>query len=229
MNMNLRKTLFAFLSTLILTFTLSSSVFAFTYETYNLSELVEPGSELAQKMEVSSWAKAEIDSARENGLLTENTSVYFTKDITRAQFAELIVNMVEKTLDVKLAEADKKTFTDTSDSSILKAYEAGIVNGTSATTFEPNALITREQMASMLYRAISYIETEKGKVYLTQNSDISAYKDANKVSSWAKESVGVLANNEIMKGTSAITLSPKGNATIEQSIILVNRIYSQVK
>ena len=48
------------------------------------------------------------------------------------------------------------------------------------------------------------------------------------VSSWALSAVGVLANNEIMKGTSETTLSPQNNASIEQCIVLVYRLFEKL-
>ena len=80
----------------------------------------------------------------------------------------------------------------------------------------------------MLHRAIIYVEKEKGKEYTTKNNSLEGYTDKNSVSSWAKEGVGVLANNNIMAGTSKTTLSPKNSATIEQSVLLVYRLYNIV-
>jgi hypothetical protein len=202
---------------LILVMVSTTNAFAFEYETMDLDELIEPA---------SPWAQPEIDKAKEIGLLTTNTSMFFTTNITRGQFAELVVNMVEKTLDKEIESAPKNTFTDTDDTSILKAYNANIVNGISETEFAPKSLITREQIATMLYRAIEYIETENGSEFTTKNETIEAYQDRQEVSSWAKSGVGILANNGIMKGTSDTTLSPKGNATVEQCVILVYRLYN---
>ena len=60
-------------------------------------------------------------------------------------------------------------------------------------------------------------------------SDISKFTDKDKVSGWAKESVGTLAANGIMSGTSATTLSPKDSCTVEQSIMLLYRVYEAAK
>lgn len=184
----------------------------------------EQGTSLTEP--ASPWAQPEIDKAKEIGLLTTNTSMFFTTNITRGQFAELVVNMVEKTLDKEIESAPENTFADTNETSILKAYNANIVNGITETEFEPKSLITREQIATMLYRAIEYIETENGSEFTTKNETIEAYQDRQEVSSWAKSGVGILANNGIMKGTSDTTLSPKGNATVEQCVILVYRLYN---
>lgn len=194
----------------------ATNILAFEFEVVEFNELVEPA---------STWAQPEIDEAKERELLTPNTSMFFTSDITRGQFAELVVNMVEKTLNQELLPASEDTFVDSEDESVLKAYNAKIVNGTSDVTFAPHDLITREQIATMLYRAIIYIEAEKNFEFTDKIDNISSYTDKDSVSSWATTGVGVLANNGIMKGTSDVTLSPKGNATVEQCVILVYRLF----
>ena len=177
----------------------------------------------------SDWAKEEIEKAKLAGLITDNTSLSFQKNINRGQFAELIVNMVEKTVNKELSPANPNTFTDTTEISILKAYNSGIVSGVSETKYAPKSEITREQIATMIYRAITYIEKEKGKTYTVKNNSIQSYTDKNSVSSWAKQGVGILANNNIMAGTSKTTISPKSSATIEQSILLIYRLFNIVK
>ncbi|MFA5522976.1 MAG: hypothetical protein WDA24_01340 [Tissierellales bacterium] len=58
--------------------------------------------------------------------------------------------------------------------------------------------------------------------------EIIDVSEINGPSNWAKQGVGVLANNNIMSGTSKTTLSPKSSATIEQSVLLVYRLYNIV-
>ncbi len=194
---------------------------------YNV--ISDSGHDLGKEdIQASDWAQPEIDKAKEAGLLTDSIGFLFTSDITRGQFAELVVNMSEKVIGKEISPAPDTTFTDSKDTSVLKAYRAKIVSGISDTAFEPETLITREQIATMLYRAITYIETEKGKEYSIKNDSIDSYSDKGRVSSWAKTGVGILANNGIMKGTSDTALSPKGNATIEQCVIFVYRLYNIV-
>lgn len=176
----------------------------------------------------SKWALPEILSAKEKGLLTPNTSTSFQTDITRGQFAELVVNMVERATGSEMKTAAENTFTDCKDTAVLKAFASGIVNGTSSTTFSPQSLITREQIATMLYRAVTYIERVTEQTYMQKNDSLNAYADKKDVSSWAKTGVGIMANNGIMKGTSETMLSPQGKASVEQCILLVYRIFKTV-
>ncbi|MGI6030466.1 MAG: S-layer homology domain-containing protein [Eubacteriales bacterium] len=185
---------------------------------------------IEQEDSASSWAVEEIKAAVAEGLVPELTGNPKYKDtITREQFAELVVKMVEVALDTELATAPTGTFTDSNNSQVLKAYHAGIVSGMGDQKFEPTVTTNREQIASMIYRAITYMEEVKGTTYAERNEDLSAYTDANQVSAWALQSMGILTNNNIMAGTSDTTLSPKANCTVEQSIALLYRLYQKVR
>ena len=77
--------------------------------------------------------------------------------ITREEFAELAVQLYEKSTGKAILVTKANPFTDTTSQQILKAYQAGITAGTFETTFSPDTLISREQCATMLYRAIKAI------------------------------------------------------------------------
>lgn len=169
---------------------------------------------------VSGWAKDEVERAGGLGLVTARTERYQTYPVTRLQFAELAVNLAEKALGTELPAAPADRFADTADTAVLKAAEAGIVNGTGdGTAFEPDAFITREQMAAMLYRTLETMgDTAEG-------GDLSAYADHQAVSEWARTPLSALVERGIMKGTSENTLSPGENTTVEQAILLVLRAH----
>ena len=177
----------------------------------------------------SDWAKDEIQQAKQEGLVPEiSGNPFYTTPITRIQFAELVVNMVEKILDKEITAAPDTTFTDTTNQSVLKAYESGIVNGVGEDKFEPNNTTNRQEIASMLYRAMDYIAVNQGSHLVDIDVNLDAYTDGSTVSDWAKISVGYLASEGIMKGTSDTELSPMESCTVEQSILLIYRIYKQL-
>lgn len=176
----------------------------------------------------SDWAKTELAAAQEVGLLVDSLGPDFTVDITREQFAELVVNLVTHIYGEGPEATPTGTFTDTENPAILQAYAIGIVNGVGNGKFDPAATTNREQIACMLYRAIRWLENEMGDAFLLISPDISAFSDKTSVSSWATEGVGALAANGIMKGTSDTTVSPQSSCTVEQSILLVYRIYAML-
>lgn len=175
----------------------------------------------------SDWAKSEIDAAIAAGLVPTLTgNPKYTDTITREQFAELVVCMVEKVQGGELDIAGT-AFSDSTNTAVLKAYAAGIVNGVDDDRFDPAAKTNREQIATMLARAISYLEVRRSKDVTPSQPDLSKFEDKGQVSTWAADGVGTLAANGMMSGTSATTISPKSPCTVEQSILLVYRIFQQ--
>lgn len=185
--------------------------------------------ELAAFVAPSSWAQAEISAADAAGLIPElNGAPGWQDNTTRLQFAQLAVRLAEKATGKTLPAAPNSTFTDCTDADVLKAYAAGIVNGTSDTTFSPDSKLTREQLATMLWRAAAYIQEQTGEQALTASSSLTGYADANQVSAYAKEAVASLAQHGIMKGTSATKLAPQENCSVEQSVLLTYRMMQKL-
>lgn len=175
--------------------------------------------------EPSPWAQTEVDVAEALGLVTECTGVGYQSRITRLQFADIVVNMVEEVLGEEIIPADFSTFWDSDDTAVLKAYAAGITDGIGDGSFSPGSFATREQIATMLCRAIMYIEAQMGKTYIDMDGSIpDNYIDRNSISSWASPSVSALVDNDIMTGISETELSPKRSTTTQECILLVLRI-----
>ena len=185
--------------------------------------------EQIEREQVSDWAKEEFDIANFLGLVPPLTDQpAFTGNITREQFAELIVNMVEKVLGKSLDAAPTDTFTDSSNTAVLKAYKAGIITGVGEGKFAPKNTTNREQIATMIYRATQYLAEQTGENLTPNAGSIEVFTDKASISSWAAEGVGKLAANDIMKGTSATNASPQNACTVEQSILLIYRVYQKV-
>jgi len=170
------------------------------------------------KDKVSDWAQAEVAAATAAGYVTESCREYQTFTITRRQFAQLAVNYLEKATGETIDPAPADTFTDTADETVLKAYAAGIVQGVGEDKFSPGGLLTREQLATMLWRAMS-------KAGMTEEApaDLADYTDGGEVSSWAGNSLSALVGLNVMAGTGDNRLSPKDSCTVEQAVLLVLR------
>lgn len=89
----------------------------------------------------SSWAQAELQEADKLGLLDSVIDYVFDRDISRMKFCALIVDMCETYLGKEMPVSTSNPFRDLDYDDvkdqkdiILKAYAAGIVNGTDATT-----------------------------------------------------------------------------------------------
>lgn len=185
--------------------------------------------ELAALIAPSSWAQAEISAAEAAGLIPElNGNPGWQDNTTRLQFAQLAVRLAEQATGQTLPVVSASTFVDCSNLDVRKAYAAGIVSGTSDTTFSPGNSLTREQLAAMLWRTAGYIQKQTGKQELSAGGSLAGYTDAGRVSAYAKEAVASLAQHGIMKGTSATELSPQENCSVEQSILLTYRMMQKL-
>lgn len=186
--------------------------------------------------DASKWATEELNKADELGLIPEILKgADMTKPITREEFATLVVRLYEKVTGKTAAAASTNPFTDTQNPEILKAYQLSITQGTSATTFTPWELTNREQVATMLSRAIRV---------MVPNGDFSvagapAFSDQGDISSWAVEHVKFMGKMGIIKGAdgkfmpraTTTTQQAAGYATTtrEQAIAMGVRIFEQYK
>ena len=176
----------------------------------------------------SDWAKAEVAAAVAADLvpvLTGNPS--YQDAITREQFAELAFNLVLMTTPGRNF-GYTPPFDDCDNHDVVLAAALGIVNGVGNNKFDPKTTTNREQIATMLCRAVRYIEGATRETYLSAPADLGQFSDRSEISSWAAEGVGLLAANGIMKGTSDTTASPGNPCTVEQAILLVYRLYQQI-
>lgn len=168
----------------------------------------------------SSWAKAELDKAAGYGLITERIKDKMSGKITREEFAEIAVKLYEKYTG-KTAISGNASFSDTSNTEILKAANLGLVTGVGDNKYAPNQLVTREQMATILLRALKVIESDTDFT-----PDFSQkFADDAKVESWARDGVYYCAKAEIVTGVGANMFDPDGYATREQAVIVCTRAY----
>ena len=99
------------------------------------------------------------------------------------------------------------------------AAEHDIVEGVGDGKFAPDLAITREQLATILYRYASY-EREQLSV---GGTDLEQFRDESKVSSWATDAMVWAVHNEIMQGAGGY-LSPKDTATRAQAAAMFCRM-----
>jgi hypothetical protein len=99
-----------------------------------------------------------------------------------------------------------------------------VVNGTDAerNLFSPDAMLTREQAATMLARLANAI----GKPL---DSHTATFVDFYEIAGFARDAVGQMQRSGIMGGVGENRFSPKGDYTREQSIVTMLRLYDIVK
>ena len=99
------------------------------------------------------------------------------------------------------------------------ANQNGVVTGDGNGTFRPTDAITRQELATILYR---YNTTYKGRP-TTGSTTLAGYTDQGYVSSWATAGMQWAVGNGIVNGTTTTTLTPGGNATRYQAATMLMR------
>lgn len=185
----------------------------------------------------SKWAVAELEKADAAGLIpTLLKGADMTKPINRAEFAALSVRLYEVMSGKTAMPSADNPFTDTTDKEVLKAYNLSITSGTSPTTFQPNLLIPREQVATMLARTVKAVKPG----LKIDTTGVTRFADDASISDWAKESVYFMAKNDIVGGVGNNKFAPKNttkaeeaagyaNATREQAIAIAMRSLAKLK
>ena len=163
-----------------------------------------------------------------NGLMTGikgTTQFQPNANITKAQVAQVLYNMADQP---KVTE--KKVFTDLKDvyatewyaNAVAWAYNNSIVTGDiNAKKFFPNADVTREQLAIMMYRYAKYKELDT-----SASSNLAGLKNAENVSNWALEGVKWAVGSGLISGiekNGVKDLAPQGNATRAQMAAILQR------
>lgn len=171
----------------------------------------------------SDWFYDNVAYVYDNNLFKGITDTLFgpNRNLTRA----MLVTVLHRAEGEPIA-SEPSGFEDVSDSAYYKdavawAAENGIVSGYSETEFAPDDLITREQIAAIMYRYASY----KGmNVGAGESFDISSYSDFADISDYAVPALSFTAASGIMVGRTETTLDPKATATRAEAAAILQRL-----
>lgn len=106
---------------------------------------------------------------------------------------------------------------------VIWASDNSIVNGYGNGTFGPNDPITREQMAAIFYRYVSFNGYE-----MKTSKDLSAFADSSNVSAWALTAIKWAVAEELITGVSGTSLDPSGNASRAQVATILMRFLENI-
>lgn len=187
------------------------------FTTEHLSLYVIGGDDLSKPVGVftdvhtNDWFAEAVDycyDALMNGV-TKNTFEP-NADTTRAMVVTTLWRLAGE------PEAEDSVFSDVPadewyTTAVAWAAEAGVVNGYGDGTFAPDQAITREEMATMLYRYAKYAGAD-----VTAAADLAGYTDASEVDSWALDAVKWANAEGLVKGTTTTELSPLTTLTRAQ-------------
>ena len=173
------------------------------------------------------WYEDGVRYVYQNGLMAGTSATTFGPDVTttRGMIATILWRL-EGSPQVDYAMA----FDDVAANSwyaeaIRWAASEGIVSGYGDGKFGPDDIITREQMAAMLYRYAQY----KGyDVSVGEDTNILSYTDFEDLSEYAIPAMQWAVGAGIISGTSESTLGPRGNASRAQVAVILTRYCENV-
>lgn len=144
-------------------------------------------------------------------------------NINRAQLVTVLYRMAGEP-----EVTGENPFTDVPDGqwytdAVLWAAENGITDGTSETTFSPNNPLTREQMATFLYRFANFEAGEPIEV----TGDLSGYTDADLVADYAVDAMTWAVGEGVISGIGNNTLAPDNTASRAQMATVLTRYHAE--
>ena len=170
------------------------------------------------------WFYFSVKFAYDFGLMKGTTEMEFSPDsyVTRAMFVMIIYRMEKE------PQAGGSVFVDVEiggyyDRAVAWANANGIVSGVSKDRFAPNDPITREQMATILYRYANF------KGYDIESNGNTAYSDSSSISGYARNAVSWAAANLLMKGDDDGSFLPNANATRAQAAAVFARMIENLE
>lgn len=172
----------------------------------------------------SAWYADAVRYVYKNGMMNGTSDTEFSPNATTNR--AMLVTILHRLENTPSAAAS--SFTDVVSGSYYAdavnwAAANGIVNGITATNFAPNTAITREQMATILYRYAQY------KGYdVSASNNLSAYTDAANISSYATTAMQWVNAEGLITGNTTTTLNPTGNATRAEVATILMRFCENV-
>ena len=172
----------------------------------------------------SDWFYSDVMFVYENGLFSGTDSRSFSPNasMTRAMLVTVLYR-----LEGEPAGTGSSSFSDVRSGSYYEKAVAwaaanGIVTGTGSTSFSPDAKVTREQLAAILYRYAQYkkLDTDAG-------AKLDSFSDAGNVSGYASEALSWAVSEGLINGASG-RLMPKGDATRAQVAAILHRFVENV-
>ena len=159
--------------------------------------------------EVSDWAQSAVSRAQEWGI-TSGASLNAGAPITRGQFARLLVNAAYS-LGYAVDLSQPQT----------ESARLGLMMGDNYGNFNADGTLTREMAAVVLSR----LWQMTGDALAADESVLSRYQDAAKISSWAREGAAMATSAGLIGGTRS-GFEPTGTLTCEQAVTLLARLFA---
>lgn len=173
------------------------------------------------------WAKANIVRAVEKGMFNGVAENTFDPEGTTTR--GMIITVIARMNGVDLSGYKTSSFADVAAgewyaAAIEWGNEKGIVTGTGGSNFDPNGLLTREQIATIIYRYATAVGKDT-----SAKADISGFADYTSVSEYAADAFAWANSAGIVTGREGNRLDPQGTATRAEVATMLMRYLDNIK
>lgn len=168
----------------------------------------------------TAWYYNAVKYVYENNLMAGTGTTTFDPEVslTRAMTAQILYNLEgQPKVDEEATFADMNEAPTWSVDAIAWAQDTGVVAGMGDNEFAPNAKVTREQFAQMMYNYAKY-----KKYDLTKTGDLSKFPDDSSVSDWAETAMSWANGNGLINGhEDSGLIDPAGNTIRGQAASII--------
>lgn len=168
----------------------------------------------------TAWYYNAVKYVYENNLMAGTGDTTFDPEVslTRAMTAQILYNLEgQPKVDEEATFADMNEAPTWSVDAIAWAQDTGVVAGMGDNEFAPNAKVTREQFAQMMYNYAKYKEYD-----LTKTGDLSKFPDDGSVSDWAETAMSWANGNGLINGhEDSGLIDPAGNTIRGQAASII--------
>ena len=174
---------------------------------------------------VTAWAGRQIQVMAAKGAVQGRAEGQFVPrdNVTRAEFAKMLVRAMNLENNSATHSFSDVNSGDWFAPYVAAAADLGIINGRSATSFAPNALITRAEMATMLARTLSI--THELEAISDVDGALAAFIDGASIHSTLRSGVALAASKELIIGYQG-NFMPNDNATRAEAAVMVYRAFN---
>lgn len=189
-------------------------------------EAIQIPAELFSDVDADDWFYGDVTYVCENGLMNGTSEATFSPNATTTR--GMIVTVLHRLEGTPNVSAKTISFADVSDDAyysdaVAWAAENGIVTGYNNKRFAPNDSISREQMATILWRYAEYKNYD-----ISEKADLSLFQDQGSISSYAVDAMAWANASGLIAGVDDDTLSPKGKAIRAQVAAILHRFCENI-
>ncbi len=175
------------------------------------------------------WAQADIARLHRLGILNGvgNNKYDPNATLTRAQFAQMINNLLQLSPDGTKADYSDIRSSAWYNNAIQAVTTVGVSNGYTDGTYKPNRKISREEMAHILLNTMRYVDPDDSFGTDT-NQVLNKFKDQSKVGNWARSDLASAITEKLFKGRANGELDPKASTTRAEAAATISRLIDQL-